>query len=138
MRTVHFAAGLIAGTLGTIAFMLSCGGGGTKLADANNDGSNDATMCDCAVAEPPIAPRVMEAKKDLVIPANTPSAGQSVVCPGVSGGIVLSGGCSGNINDDITLRESFPGPSGWGCTWSNNSNHEVTVTAIVNCLVPAK
>lgn len=133
MRLTSYVCTLALGAIVGIGLVLSCGNN-PKTVDAA-DGS-DAAKCDCPAAEPPIVPsRIIEAKHDVVIPPNTPRFQEEAVCPGVSNKVVLNGGCVGNINNDIVLKYSYPGPSGWACGWSNNSNTEAPVSIVVHCLV---
>jgi hypothetical protein len=119
-----------------ISLVLSCGDDSPRRVDAA-----DAPMCDCPAAEPPIAARIMETKLDDVIPANATHRIRGVTCPGVPPAMALNGGCTADIpvNGSIVLEQSAPGEGiGWLCSWSNPSNVDVPVHAIVRCLKPAQ
>jgi hypothetical protein len=135
MKTMTFISTLIGGLVAGIALTLSCGDN-PKPADAADGGT-----CNCPAAEPPIASRIVEARKDFTLPANSSRNSGSVVCPGAGPYVVINGGCTANINDSVMLMQSFPdGPgatsTGWTCAWNNLTNADVMVTAIVHCLTP--
>jgi hypothetical protein len=133
MKITPFIVVLTCGVAMGISMTLSCGDDNPKIVDAADGG-----MCNCPAAEPPISPRVKEVTMDFVIPKNTFHERRSIACLTPSeGGVVLNGGCIGNINDDILLRQSYPIALGWTCAWSNPSAVDATVTIIVHCLVPA-
>lgn len=118
-----------------ITFTLSCEQDNPSRADAA-----DASMCNCPPAEPPIFGRVVEVKANYVIPANTHGT-HGEICPGVSPGIVLNGGCTAEPpqpNGSIVLEQSAPDADGWDCSWNNPSFVDVPVHVIVRCLMPAQ
>jgi hypothetical protein len=137
MKTTNVLLTMLCGALVGVVSVLSCGDNGPMKADAS-------VACDCPLAEPPIATRVMEVvdTQTTLPPANmAPYFGRrsgSVLCP--MGAIVLSGGCAAGEGQapDIVLEQSFPGGRGWACEWRNNTNNSVPVRAIVRCLVPAQ
>jgi len=134
MRLTSYLCALALGAIAGVSLVLSCGNS-PRIADAAIDGL-DAPKCDCPAAEPPIvASRIIEGRRDIIIPANTPRFEVSEVCPGVANKIVLNGGCVGNINSDITLKYSYSAGVGWACGWSNNSNMDASVSVVVHCLV---
>lgn len=120
-----------------IALVLSCGSdNGPKPADAA-----DPPVCNCAAAEPPVPPRVMDVHSDAVVPKATDRVHLGMPCPSVpKQSIALSGGCTidypSQIQGNVILEESAPSETGWRCTWSNLSNVDVPVHVVVRCLVP--
>lgn len=121
--------GFIAG----IVLVLSCGNDSPHRADAG-----DAASCNCPAAEPPLATRIIEATKPLIVPGNSKQQLQSVVCP--LNAIVINGGCSaqGGQPADIVLEQSVPGMYGWSCSWRNPSNSDISVFVVAHCLTPAQ
>ena len=132
MRPANSVLTLIAGALGGVAFVLSCGDDSPKHVDAG-----DAGACSCPAAEPPIASRIMEVVGVRDVPANSMQQSHGVGCP--PDAIVLTGGCDGGEGQvpDIILEQSAPGTGGWHCSWRNPSNAIIPVRAIVHCLMPA-
>jgi hypothetical protein len=134
MRIVRSIIMLGSGAFIGIAFVLSCGDGSPKAADAA-----DGVACNCPAAEPPIPARVMEIRTDDVVQKNSMHVRIGASCPGVpQQAMTLTGGCTADFpaQGSLNLEESAPGGIGWGCTWSNASNVDVPVHVIVRCLVP--
>jgi hypothetical protein len=133
MKNLKVLVGVVAGVLAGVAFAMSCGDGTSPA---------DAAVCDCPVAEAPIASRIVEVENTVTLsPANMAPAngrgGQGVVCP--DGATLMTGGCAANAGQvpDISLEQSFPGMRSWQCSWRNNTNTSVVVRVIARCLVPA-
>ena len=124
---------LIVGMVFGIGFVLSCGDDSPRRVDAG-----DAGACNCPPAEAPIASRIMVVERPFVIPANTTQQSEGVACPFNS--VVLSGGCAAaaGAEPNIILEQDIPGANGWGCSFRNLSNADVSVRAIVRCLVAAQ
>jgi hypothetical protein len=122
-----FGTGIFTGIL----FVLSCSDSSPRHADAAD------AACNCPAAEPPItSARIVQIEASFTIPANTSQSPHSVICP--QNGIAVSGGCAANAGQlpKILLEQSIPGDTGWACSWSNTTNADIPVRAIVRCLVP--
>jgi hypothetical protein len=103
----------------------------------------DAASCECPSAEAPLAGRMIEVQRDVILPAaNIPpkngQGGESVSCP--RGSLLLSGGCAASVGavPDIVIEASWPASDSWACEWKNNTNEPVPVRAIARCLTPAQ
>ena len=128
---IMFAGGAFFG----FALLLSC--------DDGSPSDSDAGACNCPSAEPPLLGRAQEFEVSTILPpANMAptfgKAGGGADCP--AGSILLSGGCTGAVGTvpDILLEASYPGGTGWGCSWKNLSNDPVPVRSIARCLIPAQ
>lgn len=137
MKVTSSILTLTAGAIFGIAFALSCGNGSPHVVDAS-----DAAACTCPAAEPPLSGRIVEMDARYVIPANSvhQTHGSAACTFGPSSGIPLNGGCTADLplNGSIVLEQSAPEGVGWVCSWSNPSNVDVSVHALVRCLMPAQ
>lgn len=136
---------LMTGVVGGVALMVSCGDeqptaqadAPTPMADAV---AADAAVpsCNCPAAEPPLTTnRFITKMKDVVIQPNQ-SFSFGVPCPLNTD--LLSGGCVTDIPWNSTLLDSgFYGlqPTGWLCSFRNETAMEVRVYAYVRCLARA-
>lgn len=126
---------LCVGAVIGVVLVLSCGDNSPSTVHAA-----DAGACNCPAAEPPLTGRIVEMDMPFTVPANSTQS-MGVSCPFTSDTwIVLNGGCSANIGStpNIILEQSYPGSNGWICSWSNPSNVDIPVHAIVHCLKAAQ
>ena len=118
---------LVGITIG-IGLVLSCSDDSPSRADA--------AACECPTSEPPLAGRIVS------VTAMATAAGSADVVPGAlcpAGALALGGGCfiPNFQGQDVTLRESTGGDTGWRCNYKNNGATPVEVGVFVRCLKPA-
>ena len=129
-----FAAGAAFG----VGFVLSCSDTSPRRIDA--------TTCDCAASEPPLAGRFVTTSYPTTIAAGSVGV-TSISCPTESQAIAITGSCIGanpnQISPNLVLIQSGfsedpPAlPTGWGCAFKNNGATSITVKTTVLCLKPA-
>jgi hypothetical protein len=132
---------MLSGVTAGIAFMISCGDNWHSGADAADAPKTpDATpACDCPVAEPPLAGRLVVVDVLELVDGNSQRS-TNLSCP--PGAQVISGSCAVDnpIPDkNVTLKESgfIQNPPGWRCSYSNNETSQITYRVAALCLNPA-
>jgi len=133
---------LMIGATSGIAFVLSCGDNLSVKAHADaavdTPKPDAAPVCDCPVAEPPLAGRFVRFNKtQLIGPSEVHS--QSAGCP--TGAQLISGSCTQDeINPvpRLTLEQSgfYEGSNEWFCFFRNNEMRDITIRVSVICLLP--
>ncbi len=124
------AAGFSAG----LVTVMACGDDSPTAADAQ-----DATTCNCPMAEPPIPPRIAIVTQQMTLAANL-RGGVAVSCPENS--ILLTGSCTG-VGGAVLADLRSAGiiqadPNSWGCEWLNDTATPQEMVALAKCLMPAQ
>lgn len=120
----------ISGAILACSLVLSCSDDSPTTADAHVD-------CDCPVAEPPLAGRVVRVTENVPIPVQTGVA-FSASC--AAGATLIGGGCGlDQASNLMTLVESRPDPASdaFLCVWYNPTMVANTGIVTAICLNPA-
>jgi hypothetical protein len=131
----RFLLGLSCGIICGLVAVVACSDDSLQTIDAA------PLECDCPVAEPPLAGRIVRVEDRNDIPAL--SLGVTAVgCP--PDGIPLGGSCSLVQSDRIEQVQLVSAgdpvedsPTQWACKWFNGSDAAVDGVGSLNCLMPA-
>lgn len=131
---------LIASSLASAAFavtlVVACSDDSPPPADAQ-----DAAVCDCPAAEPPLQGRIVP----VVVPDTVPPMDIAIATAQCQdGGILLGGGCREvGLDGRIVIRSAGPmridpNRPGFHCSWLSTSPAAINVEAEAICLMPAQ
>lgn len=131
MKKLNSLALLAVGVVGGVALVVACSD------DSPIDA--DAAVCDCPVAEPPLAGRIVSVRASGAITAGS-AGGAAAACP--AGATILGGACEVETPDArILLREARINRSGnpqYVCLWNaEGATVANSGTAEAICLTPA-